>query len=158
MTVVANCPAAVSPRGVALLQRFEGCRLRAYRPTADDVPTIGWGSTRHADGAPVALGDRCTQAEADTLLATTLSALAHRIATRLHAAPTQQPQFDAIACLAYNIGFDALSGSSLLAHHLAGDFAAAADGFARWRFARGRELPGLVARRAAEAALYRMAA
>jgi len=158
MTLIATCPTALSPRGIALLQRFEGCRLRAYLPTPDDVPTIGWGATRHADGSHVRLGDRCTQAEADMLLSATLSTLAHRIATRLRAAPTRQPQFDALGCLAYNIGFDALSGASLLAHHLAGDYAAAADGFARWRFASGRELPGLVTRRAAEAALYRMAA
>jgi lysozyme len=44
--------------------------------------------------------------------------------------------------------------SSLLRYHKAGNYAAAAKAFASWKFNDGREMKGLVRRRAAEAKLY----
>ncbi|MGH1558034.1 glycoside hydrolase family protein [Caulobacter segnis] len=62
--------------------------------------------------------------------------------------------------LAYNIGVGEVGGgpdfadSSVRRRLIAGDLAGAADAFRMWRFAGGRELPGLVARREAERAVF----
>ena len=53
----------------------------------------------------------------------------------------------------YNTG--ALGRSTLLKLHKAGQFTAAAVEFGKWVNAGGKRMPGLVRRRAAEAALYR---
>ena len=70
-------------------------------------------------------------------------------------APTTQAQFDAMVCLAYNIGVNAFQRSTVLRRHNAGDYAGAAAAFAMWNKGGGKVLKGLVRRRAAEAALYR---
>ncbi len=52
----------INAAGLALVKRFEGCRLDAYLCPAG-VPTVGWGSTRD-----VALGQSITQEQADEML------------------------------------------------------------------------------------------
>jgi lysozyme len=56
--------------------------------------------------------------------------------------------------LAYNIGIGNFLGSSVLRFHRAGEHHEAAAAFNAWNKGGGRVLPGLVRRRAAEAALY----
>jgi GH24 family phage-related lysozyme (muramidase) len=55
---------------LALIREFEGLHLQAYPdPKTGGAPwTIGWGSTRLADGREVRPGDTITRQEADTLL------------------------------------------------------------------------------------------
>ena len=70
-TVPNPVPSIVPIEGLALIKEFEGCELEAY----DDgvgVWTIGWGNTKHFDGAPVKKGDRITQSVADAMLSNTL--------------------------------------------------------------------------------------
>lgn len=148
----------LSATGLALLKHFEQCRLPAYCPTPDDVPTIGWGTTRNADGSAIRPGDHWTQAQCDLRLIADLDILTTKVVRAIGDAATTQPQFDAMIVLAYNIGAGALKGSTLLRDHRAARYADAADAFSDWRFQRGRVLPGLVRRRAAEAARYRAAA
>lgn len=149
---VFQLPSAV---GVTLIKAFEQCRLRAYLPTPHDVPTIGWGSTRAVDGVPVRMGDCWTQVQADRVFHDNLIVLGRVIGRLLHGAATNQPQFDALASFAYNLGAGALGRSTLLTLHRAGDFSAAAAQFARWNKQGATVLPGLTRRRAAEADLYR---
>jgi lysozyme len=87
-----------------------------------------------------------------------LQVLAGKVTKSIGGAATTQPQFDAMVLLAYNIGAGALAGSTLLRDHRAARNTAAAATFSDWRFQRGRVLPGLARRRAAEAARYRAAA
>jgi lysozyme len=56
--------------GIDLIKQFEGCYLSAYPdPKTGNLPiTIGWGCTMREDGKAWKLGDRITQARADTLL------------------------------------------------------------------------------------------
>lgn len=137
--------------GVALIAEHEGCRLRAYRCPAG-VWTCGWGET---DG----VGPRTawTQQIADQRL---LDAIGERAAAveAMCTVPPNEHQLAALVSLAYNIGLQALRGSSVMRAHNAGDHAAAGRAFALWNKARvqGRltVLPGLTSRRAAEAALY----
>lgn len=152
----------VSKAAVDLMHSFEGCRLEAYPDpgSSDGKPwTIGWGST----GPGIGPGVVWTQQQADARFLQDLAKFEDGVTRLIGSAPTSQGQFDALVCLAYNIGLDedadtiaeGLGDSTLLRKHKAGDFEGAAKAFASWRFNDGREMKGLVRRRAAEAKLYR---
>lgn len=134
---------------LALIRRFEGCRLRAYLCPAG-VPTIGWGST----GPDVRLGMVWTQAQAD-------ARMAYDAAVYLRGVLALCPTIDtpgraaAIADFAYNLGLTRLRSSTLRRRVLARDWVGAERELMRWVRGGGRVLPGLVARRQAEAKLMR---
>lgn len=151
-------PRTVSPRGIALIQRFEGCaRLRAdgmveaYPDPGTGGPpwTIGWGAT----GPEIGPGTVWSRRRCDARLAQDIARFASEVDRALGNSPTSQTQFDALVSFHYNTG--AIHRATLTRRHCAGDCAGAADEFARWNRAGGRVLSGLVKRRAAEAALYR---
>src|SRR5690606_10277826 len=78
----------VSDAGIALIKRFEGCRLSAYPdPGSGGEPwTIGWGTTR-IDGQPVRSGMTISQAQADELLRADVARYAAEVAAALREAP-----------------------------------------------------------------------
>lgn len=150
---------SIGPQGLALLRQFEGCaRLRrdgmveAYPDpgTGGEPWTIGWGAT----GPGIGPGSVWTQQQCDARLESDVARHARDVAFALGDAPTTQAQFDALVSFHYNTG--AIARSTLLRRHLAGDYRAAEEEFARWNRAGGRVLKGLVRRRAAEARLYRL--
>ena len=154
---------AISPDGVALIKRFEGCaRLRtdgmvaAYPDpgTGGEPWTIGWGATGrdHVHGGQIGPQTVWTQTQCDDRLTQDLVRYAADVARTLGDAPTTQAQFDALVSFHYNTG--AIARATLTQKHLAGDFQGAAREFARWNRAGGRVLKGLIRRRAAEAELY----
>lgn len=134
---------------LALIRRFEGCRLRAYLCPAG-VPTIGWGST----GPDVRLGMVWTQAQADARMAYD-AALYLRGALALCPTIGRPGRAAAIADFGYNLGLTRLRSSTLRRRVLARDWVGAERELMRWVRAGGRVLPGLVARRQAEAQLMR---
>ncbi|MAN11582.1 MAG: lysozyme [Sphingobium sp.] len=136
-----------SPAGRALITRFEGERLVAYFCPAK-VWTVGVGHT----GPDVRPGLTITRERSQEILAADLLRF-ERAVNRMGGRMTQG-QFDAMVSFAFNVGEGALKSSTLLKKHLADDYAGAARELARWNKAGGRVLPGLVKRRAAEAALY----
>lgn len=138
---------------VNLIKGYEKCRLKAYMPTPDDVPTIGWGST----GPDIKLGMVWTQAQADARFDADLTRFSSKVAALLGAAPTTQAQFDALVSFSYNVGYGdgGLKTSTLLRMHKDGDHVGAVLQFARWNKQKGKVLGGLTSRRAAEAAIYR---
>ena len=139
----------VSAKGETLIKSFEGCRLKAYLPTPNDVPTIGWGTT----GPDVKLGMVWTQKQADDRFTAHVAEFAAKVA-KLVGPKVTQNQFDAMVSLAYNIGTGGFGSSTLLKLHKAGDYKGAAAQFGRWNKQAGKVLNGLTKRRAAEAALY----
>lgn len=140
------------PAGIALMHHYEQCRLTAYPdPGTGGAPwTIGWGDT----GPDVVEGLTITQAEADARFARRLAeefepgVLA---AIRGYADPME---FDAMVCLAYNIGVGSFGASTVLRKHNAGDKPGAADAFRMWNKSGGRVMKGLQRRREAERAVY----
>ena len=140
----------VGPRARALIKSYEQCRLTAYLPTPNDVPTIGWGAT----GPDIVLGMTWTQAQCDARFTTDLARFAAGVEAALGDAPTLPREFGAMVSLAYNIGTGAFRSSTLRRKHRAGDKAGAAAQFARWNRQADQVLAGLTRRRAAEAALY----
>ena len=63
----------ISQEGIALIKRFEGCELQAYKCSAG-VPTIGFGSTRG-----VKMGMEITQERAEALLLEDVADLKRRL-------------------------------------------------------------------------------
>jgi lysozyme len=96
---------------------------------------------------------KITEAEASQRLWRDVSTFERAVYTACTLKPTQ-PQFDAMVSLAFNIGSSAFARSTVLRAHNAGDFAAASRAFSLWNKAGGKELRGLVRRRADESALY----
>lgn len=137
----------ISEAGLDLIKHYEGLRLDAYRCPAG-VWTIGYGHT----GPDVHDGLTITNERADELLRADIMRFEEGV--EKSAPNCTQGQFDALVSFAFNLGLGNLRSSTLLRLHNAGDFAEAAAQFIRWDRAGGRELPGLQARRKAEAALY----
>jgi lysozyme len=147
-----------SQKGIDLIHSFESCELEAYPDpgSADGNPwTIGWGST----GPDIGRGTVWTQRQADERFAADLEKFSAGVRKLVDGgAATSQNEFDALTSIAYNIGLAALSRSTLLRLHRAGDKEGAAGQFGVWVYNDGKKMNGLVRRRAAEAALYRGAA
>ena len=151
-------PHEIGPEGIALIKRFESCarqrrdgRYQAYPdPGTGGAPwTIGWGAT----GPDISAATIWSQAECDARLERDLARCSRAVARALNGAPCSARQFDALVSFHYNTG--AIATATLTRLHVAGRYGEAADQFARWVHAGGKRLPGLVRRRAAEAALYR---
>lgn len=144
----------VSVNGINLIKHYEGCKLKAYLCPAG-VPTIGYGATYYPNKSPVKIGDVISQVEADVLLTNTLGPFEMGV-TKLLTTSINQNQFDALVSFAYNLGLANLKSSTLLKKVNANpsDSSIPAE-FAKWCKAGGKVLAGLVARRQAEAELYK---
>lgn len=164
---------------LALIQRFEGLHdgdrgTPVLEPQADPVGiyTVGWGHALFAGGRPVK--DRETayrlwrarwpagmiRADADILLKIDAQGVCDKVLALFPRTRLTDGQLGAMVSLAYNIGVGEVGGgpdfadSSVRRRLITGDVAGAADAFRMWRFAGGRELPSLVARREAERAVF----
>lgn len=136
-----------------IIRQYEGFRSTPYRCPAG-VWTIGYGSTRYADGQAVKPTDPAiTQAQADEIMRATLGQYEDAV-RRYVQVPITQNVFDSLVDFAYNAGAKNLLTSTLLRLLNAGNFKAAANEFGRWVYGGGKILPGLVKRRAAERNLF----
>lgn len=148
--------------GIALIKRFEGCRLTAYQ---DDSPeriwTIGWGCTHG-----VTPGMAIDQATADAWLVRDLGYTEALLEGCLGGAPVPDSAWNALVSFCYNVGFG-LKGiksgfrvlvggnpSTLLKKVLAGNFEGAAEEFPKWAHSGGSLSAGLLTRRLAEKAMF----
>jgi lysozyme len=138
----------ISDQGIELIQRFEGCRLGAYKD-AVGVPTIGYG---HTHG--VKMGDHITHQEAEQLLVEDVSIFEKCVNEMFGVTELTQGQFDALVSFAFNLGCGALRKSTLRKRIESGNPVLAAREFPKWCHAGHRKLKGLVRRRAAERELF----
>jgi lysozyme len=136
-----------SKYGIALTERFEGCRLVAYQDSKG-VWTIGYGHTRN-----VFMGMTCTQSQAEAWLVQDIATAEYAV-NRLVKIPLTQPEYDALVDFAFNAGSHNLETSTLLKRVNAGDIQGAADEFHKWDHCGGVELAGLLRRRLAERELF----
>ncbi|MGL4442453.1 MAG: lysozyme [Alsobacter sp.] len=159
----------VSDDGVARIAEFESLlvrlpdgRYQSYLCPAG-VWTIYAGVTHG-----VAEGAVWTEAECRSAFARELDEIVSAINQMLRV-PVSQGQFDALVSLAYNIGWPALKKSTLMSRLNSGDYVGASARFNDFRKARVKgkvardmgvadgtlvTLPGLVRRRAVEAAMF----
>lgn len=170
---------ALGTRGVALIQRSEQLRLKAFKPTPADVWTIGWGHTKGVKD-----GDTCTLEQANAWFLEDV-AISEQAINRLGYKLTQA-MFDALVSLAYNCGVGSVAVESLpgdaswneilaidawnwlfdlnlspsAQESTVGNALAAARyytawrGFALWTKQAGKDLLGLARRRSEEMALF----
>ena len=142
-----------SKAGLDLIKQFEGLRLKAYKCPAD-VWTIGYGHTSAAGQPAVKSGMSITEAQANKILASDLGQYEDAINNSVKVDLTQN-QFDALVSFVYNVGIEAFQKSTLLKKLNAGQYDAVPGELMKWTKGGGKELPGLVRRRRAEAALWR---
>lgn len=138
--------------GEALIKRYEGLRTQAYRD-AVGIWTIGFGHTAMAGAPEVTPGMRITRGEADAIFARDAASFADQVAVSIRA-PLTDNQFSALVSFAYNVGMGAFRKSSVLKAINGNQFEAVPRRLNMWVLAGGKVLPGLVKRRAAEAALF----
>lgn len=138
----------MTEKGLKMLKAFEGCRLKAYKD-AVGVWTIGYG---HTQG--VHEGMTITQEEADKMLKADVVVFESQVNCMVTRKLTPY-QLDALTSLCYNIGRRNLGNSTLLKRINANATEAVIrKEWMRWVYAGGKVLPGLVARREAEANHY----
>lgn len=133
-----------SQSGIDAIKRHEGFRASAYNDAAGKL-TIGYGHL-------ITAGETfrtVTPERAEQILRADLD-VAEASIRRLVRVPLTQGQFDALVSFVFNLGAGNLSTSTLLRKLNGGDYTGAAEEFPRWRLAAGKELPGLVVRRADE--------
>lgn len=136
-----------SPKCQHLIEDFEGRRNVAYLD-GGGVWTIGVGHTRGVKRGQVA-----TNAQIDDWFARDIAAAVAGV-NKAVTVPVSQNQFDAMVCLAFNIGVYAFNNSTLVRKLNSGDVAGAALQFARWNQDNGKVVAGLTRRRQAEADLF----
>lgn len=138
-----------SERGLALIKEHEGYRDTAYRCPAGEW-TIGFG---HTSG--VKEGQRCTPMDAGRWLKEDIAAAEREVSFQTQGVPLRQCQYDALVSFVFNLGAANFRKSTLLKKVRANpDSPSIRDEFGKWIYGGGRVLPGLVARREAEADLY----
>lgn len=143
----------MSPGGVtALLKKFEGCKLTAYRCPAG-ICTIGYGHTASAGAPPVKDGMTITQQQADDILSRDLVKFETAVHNMVHQ-PLNQHQFDVLVDFAYNAGIGNLQSSTLLKKVNAAKLDEVPAELMKWTKGGGKVLPGLVRRRQAESAWW----
>jgi len=136
-----------STEGLALIKKFEGLELNAYRCAAG-VWTIGYGHTKDVER-----GDVWTEAQADDALKHELIEFEGYINDLVECSLTQN-QFDALVSWVYNLGPANLQASTLLKRLNASDYEDVPSQLKRWNKAGGKVLEGLIRRREAEALLF----
>lgn len=133
-----------------LIQPWEGYKPQPYID-AVGVLTVCYGHTGRSTGTPVERRAH-TRAECDALLeADMLEAWRH--VERCITAPMTTGQGAALLSAAFNIGPSVVCGSTLQRKANAGDWPGACAELDRWTYAGGKQLRGLVNRRAAERAV-----
>jgi lysozyme len=139
---------------IDLIKKFEGFSTKPYLCPAN-VATIGYGSTRYANGLKVTMKDKSiSELQAIELLKDTLEQ--YELAVDAYCRDDiNQNQFDALVDFAYNCGNANLKSSTLLkkVNVNPNDITIGLE-FSKWTLANGKILNGLVKRRAAESELY----
>jgi len=131
---------------VPLVAHFEGYVPWVYR---DPIGRLA--ACYGHDDQTMTPGKRFTAAECQAMLDEDL--LKHTEAIDCIKRPLTDGQKAAFLSFAFNVGNSAFCGSTLVRKANAGDMAGACAELSRWTMAGGKELPGLVRRRAAERAV-----
>ena len=137
----------ISPEGLALIKKFEGCELEAYQCSAG-VWTIGYGHTKGVEEGMTITKDQAEQMLLEELVEYEV-AVEEAVDNQL-----DQCMFDALVSWTYNLGPTNLNNSTMLKVVNAGQYDDVPAQIKRWNKAGGKVLEGLVRRREAEALLF----
>lgn len=136
---------SISDTGLALIKRYEGCRLTAYQDSVG-ILTIGYGHT-----AGVKVGQAITQAQADAYLKSDCAAAEKAVNGYVGIYNWNQNQFDALVSFTFNCGAGNLK---TLLNGGKRTIAQISSMITAYNKAGGKILQGLVNRRAAEKTLF----
>lgn len=127
---------ALSAAALVGLVTQEGYTDHAVIPVKGDVPTLGNGSTTHADGSPVRMGDTTTPVKAlqRTLLYVQNQDMQIK---RCVTADLHQVEYDIMSDFGYQYGVGALCRSSMVTKANAGDYAGSCRAYLQYRFVAG---------------------
>lgn len=143
----------INKSGLDLIKSFEGLKLTAYLCPAN-VPTIGYGSTTGLTRADVGK-KTITAAQAETLLRADLVRF-EKAVSKLATVALTDNQFAALTSFAFNLGEGNLAKSTLLKRiNAKAPNSDIERSWMQWVNAGGKQLAGLVRRRAAEVALWK---
>lgn len=137
----------ISQEGIALIKKFEGCKLESYLCAAN-VPTIGYGSTKGIE-----MGMTISQERAEELLLEDLEVYEDAVIKAVEV-PLHQHQFDALVSWTFNLGGANLNASTMLKVLNQGAYEDVPYQMKRWNKAGGKVLEGLTRRRLAESLLF----
>lgn len=147
----------IGKKGIDLIKKFEGLELTAYFDPVK-IPTIGYGHIETVSKEDVINKKTITEKEAEQLLKYDLKKFEKGVNELINQELTNQNEFDAMCCLAFNIGLANFKKSSVLRNHNNNRKIEASRSFNLFNKARKNgqliELKGLVIRRSAEANLY----
>lgn len=135
----------ISNNGLALIKRYEGCRLTAYRD-AVGIPTIGYG---HIKG--VKMGQTITEAQATAYLLEDVAKSEDAVNKYVALYNFNQDMFDALVSFTFNCGVGNLRK---LVNNGARSAKQISEAILLYNKAGGKELAGLTRRRKEEKALF----
>lgn len=142
--------------GLELIKAYEGLGLKAYLCPANKW-TIGYGHTTEAGHPVVHQGMTITKDEAERILRSDLVVF-EEVVKRLVTVELNDNQFSALVSFVFNVGETNFAKSSVLKSVNSKKFKDVPANLAKWNKARVngelKVLPGLVKRRAEEAALF----
>ena len=139
-----------SGAGTRFIQSFEKCNLAPYDDEGGKS-SIGWG---HLILPGEDFSQGITQDEADDIFLLDLTTKGENPVKCSVAVDLNQPQFDALVSLCYNIGAGNFAKSTLLKLLNAGNLDSASDQFPLWDHCGGVVSKGLYARRIAEKNIF----
>lgn len=109
----------------------------AMVPTQGDRPTLGFGSTFHADGTPVKMGEKITPVRALVTAQTHLAREENIFRESLPGVALSQAEYDLYVDWVYQYGTGNWMQSSMRRNLIAGNYVAACDALLMWRRAGG---------------------
>jgi lysozyme len=112
-------------------------------PVPGDVPTYGFGTTTHADGTPLKMGEKTTPPRALVSLLRDAGKFSLAV-KRCAPVPMYQYEFSSYVRVAYNIGVAAFCNSTMVKKLLAFDYEGACKGILLFNKVNGRVVQGLV--------------
>ena len=163
-----------SEAGLHLMHKFEGYKNKPYLCPAH-IWSVGWGTVLYQDQIklpmirvegkdvpmirkeyPLRQEDNrvWSKEELVEIFKNDLASFERAVLRLVPGCAGHQGRFDALVCLAYNIGAGNLQRSTIRMKANRGDWEGAADAFMAWTKGGGKVLPGLVRRRQAERALF----
>lgn len=121
---------------IAIVAR-EGYTEQAIVPTKGDVPTVGFGSTVHAGGQRVKLGDRTTPVRALHTAQAHIQRDEAAFRDSLPGVALTQGEYDLYLDFTYQYGLTNWRQSSMRRNLLTGDYRAACDALLGYHYAAG---------------------
>ena len=134
---IAVAALALSAAGLVGIVTREGYTEQAVIPTKGDVPTAGFGSTVHADGTRVRMGDRLDPVRALHTAQAHISRDEAQFRATLPGVALTQGEYDLYLDFTYQYGIGNWRGSPMRSQLLARNYTAACEALLRYRFAAG---------------------